>query len=394
MSEIDRQLDAAWRAASREQPPEALDASIRAAARRAVAAGPGKPKSASWWRAKTHWAPLAAAAAVAVIAVGILQLTPPEQLTPGLIADRSISTRGVEMDSRKPSSPSTIAEPARRDAALVADQLSRERDEDGARKRLEQASASMQSPSNTIPEKKQSAVEAAGAAAPAERQLAAVPEQARSMKPQMPSGETAAVAARGEPLQAPTAERAQSAKLKKDEGESPAKLASSEPFPAAMGPARTAEQMAATPPPPAGKEPFPAAAPAQIGSAAPVAPPAPRSEAFPAAGPQDKAAANVPGPATPMREAPSPQVAGALASRAEPLRSQAVGLAKVATADQPRTKDAAAPRPADEWIKLIRRLRSEGKTEEAAKELAAFRAAYKERADELLPVDLREAKKP
>jgi hypothetical protein len=311
-----------------------------------------------------------------------------------LIADRSISTRGVEMDSRKPSSPSTIAEPARRDAALVADQLSRERDEDGARKRLEQASASMQSPSNTIPEKKQSAVEAAGAAAPAERQLAAVPEQARSMKPQMPSGETAAVAARGEPLQAPTAERAQSAKLKKDEGESPAKLASSEPFPAAMGPARTAEQMAATPPPPAGKEPFPAAAPAQIGSAAPVAPPAPRSEAFPAAGPQDKAAANVPGPAAPMREAPSPQVAGALASRAEPLRSQAVGLAKVATADQPRTKDAAAPRPADEWIKLIRRLRSEGKTEEAAKELAAFRAAYKERADELLPVDLREAKKP
>ena len=62
------------------------------------------------------------------------------------------------------------------------------------------------------------------------------------------------------------------------------------------------------------------------------------------------------------------------------------------TMDQARAKDAAPPRPADEWIKLIRRLRAEGKTDEAAKELAAFRAAYKERADELLPADLRTAK--
>ena len=58
----DRQIEAAWRAASRDQPPVALDDSIRAAARRAVAAAPGK-KPKSWWRVKTHWLPLAAAAA-------------------------------------------------------------------------------------------------------------------------------------------------------------------------------------------------------------------------------------------------------------------------------------------------------------------------------------------
>jgi len=69
-----------------------------------------------------------------------------------------------------------------------------------------------------------------------------------------------------------------------------------------------------------------------------------------------------------------------------------MGPAAVASADRASAKDAGQPRPADEWIKLIRRLRAEGKTEEATKELAAFRAAYKERADELLPVDLREGK--
>ena len=51
-----------------------------------------------------------------------------------------------------------------------------------------------------------------------------------------------------------------------------------------------------------------------------------------------------------------------------------------------------APRPADEWIRLIRKLQSEGRNDDAVKELTAFRAAYKERADALLPADLRAIK--
>jgi hypothetical protein len=48
-----------------------------------------------------------------------------------------------------------------------------------------------------------------------------------------------------------------------------------------------------------------------------------------------------------------------------------------------------AVRPVDEWVKLIRRLRYEGNVAEAAKQLALFRDAYKDRADALLPSDLR-----
>ena len=46
------------------------------------------------------------------------------------------------------------------------------------------------------------------------------------------------------------------------------------------------------------------------------------------------------------------------------------------------------PLPVTDWVALIRRLRAEGKTDEAAKELAAFRAAHAEH-EKLLPSDLR-----
>src|SRR6266404_727178 len=79
MSEIDPELDATWRAASREQPPAALDDAIRAAARREVGARPGGLRGAP------RWLPFAAAATVAAIAVGIFQMTPPERVTPPAI---------------------------------------------------------------------------------------------------------------------------------------------------------------------------------------------------------------------------------------------------------------------------------------------------------------------
>jgi hypothetical protein len=48
-------------------------------------------------------------------------------------------------------------------------------------------------------------------------------------------------------------------------------------------------------------------------------------------------------------------------------------------------------RPVAEWIALIRKLRTEGRTDEAAKELADFRSAHGANADALLPPDLRQA---
>src|SRR5215471_11029229 len=75
-TERDPAVDAAWRDASREEPPGALDEAIRAAARCEVGAAPRRRRDKHWWY------PLAAAATVGVIAIGLVQLTPPEQVAP------------------------------------------------------------------------------------------------------------------------------------------------------------------------------------------------------------------------------------------------------------------------------------------------------------------------
>jgi len=92
MNEIerDREVGTAWRAASREEPPPALDAAIRAEARRAVGAAPGRERSKHWWY------PLAAAATVAVLAVSIVQLMPPEQVAPTVVAEQSAVPRAAQ----------------------------------------------------------------------------------------------------------------------------------------------------------------------------------------------------------------------------------------------------------------------------------------------------------
>jgi hypothetical protein len=48
-------------------------------------------------------------------------------------------------------------------------------------------------------------------------------------------------------------------------------------------------------------------------------------------------------------------------------------------------------RPVAEWVALIRKLRTEGRIQQAAKELADFRAAHGANADALLPPDLKQA---
>ncbi|MEO7500611.1 MAG: hypothetical protein ABIX11_13590 [Casimicrobiaceae bacterium] len=75
----DPALDAAWRAQATDTPPPALDAAILAAAHRAVKSAPAKVgrggEATRPWR---WWTPLAAAAAIGAIAIGVLQLAPPE----------------------------------------------------------------------------------------------------------------------------------------------------------------------------------------------------------------------------------------------------------------------------------------------------------------------------
>jgi hypothetical protein len=75
-----------------------------------------------------------------------------------------------------------------------------------------------------------------------------------------------------------------------------------------------------------------------------------------------------------------------------PLAKMAAGRAAEAGVDEARAKDRGKLSVAD-WIVLIRRLRDEGKSADAARELAAFRVAHADHA-KLLPPDLRDWRPP
>ena len=336
----DRDIVATWRAASRDEPPAALDDAIRAAARRAVGAGPSRARHMRTW-------PLAAAAVMAVFAIGLLQLTPPEQVTPGMDSDglpaRQLAKNaaspmdvgsGVVGESAKSSPPVTVA--ANGDRAASA----------SSKPDVSVAAATSPSAPAPVP-----APATAFAPAPTDERRADLSRkklaQALAPSPPAPPPE----------LQGATRMRDQSASITANapteslrEFDAKTKQESGGAQPEARVAAKTQRA-----------EPFPA----------PPTAPAPPPTLAPA--PPAMSAMN--------RAAPT-EATGALAARSD---------AAPAAMPQKLAKDS-TPRPADEWIKLIRKLQSEGRNDEVMKELTAFRAAYKERADALLPADLRALK--
>ncbi|MEP7329799.1 MAG: hypothetical protein ABI777_11345, partial [Betaproteobacteria bacterium] len=73
----DDTLNRAWRAQSTDTPSSALDAAILAAAHRAVGSGPRDAKlPAEATSPQRWWMPLAAAATIGVVVIGILQVAP------------------------------------------------------------------------------------------------------------------------------------------------------------------------------------------------------------------------------------------------------------------------------------------------------------------------------
>jgi hypothetical protein len=80
---------------------------------------------------------------------------------------------------------------------------------------------------------------------------------------------------------------------------------------------------------------------------------------------------------------------GARGAAPAPARSSLAARSALAgAAGETHIKDR-APLPVADWIALIRRLRAEGNTAEAARELAAFRSAHADH-ERLLPSDLRD----
>ena len=79
---------------------------------------------------------------------------------------------------------------------------------------------------------------------------------------------------------------------------------------------------------------------------------------------------------------------GGAAARPAPLAKMAMGNVTAERADETRAKET-APLAVPEWIALIRKLRAEGQSDDAARELAAFRKAHADH-ERLLPPDLRD----
>ena len=321
MSDVDDKLDAAWHATSREEPPAALDDAIRAAARRAVGAGPSRTRHMRSW-------PLAAAAVVAVLAIGIVHLTPPEHVTPTIVADSSARRDAIKEQDAPPrpvaapavdaTAPAIPAPPVATAPPPAPHPAPSDRVNSAPRKQVAQPATA---PPTNPP------VAIAGNAP--QRDAAA-------------TGETDATRDRIAELKS---------KLERAESEAPAKKGFAEPFPAAPAMPKT-DTAAAAP-----------TAPAPVLAAA--------SKSVPTSGGAAAADGSLAG-------------RNSVAPAAAPMR-----LAKAAP--EREVKDA-APRTPDEWIKLIRRLQSEGRKEDVLKEIAAFRSEYKDRADSLLPADLREIK--
>ena len=278
----DPRVDAAWRALSSEEPPKSLDAAIMAAARREVGAGPQKIATREAIADRRRWWPLAAAATIAAIAVGVLQLTTPDQIGAPASDKTVVSDVPTPASRPAPEMPTTPSRPEE------------PKPEAGNALRAEQAPTRADSPRRQAP--------APESRAPAKRELAA--------------GDTSAMA---------------------------------EPFPAAPT--------------------QPAVAAAPVGILASPAPPPASAPLLSAQRAQESASAQ---PA--------------------PLAKMAAGRTADARADEARVRDR-GPLPVVEWIALIRRLRDEGKSADAAKELAAFRVAHADH-EKLLPSDVRDWRPP
>jgi len=349
---VDPRVDRAWREASREEPPASIDAALIAAAHRDAGAGPRPVGAREARAARRQWWPLAAAATVAAIAVGVLQLAPREEL------GAPAAEKAVVSDMPEP-----VAKVAPPSAALAP--LADEPRQSGGsaapvRKEISREDASRRP--------------AAAADAPEPRRQAPAPARVSPPVPEPFPGTPKLAADAPKPSAAPLAEPMSPQEAPR----SPAAAGNM-----SMGRVTPPRDAAATPE-----------------TVAPPIAPAPRTEAPASRTEAPASRTEAPPPRTeapaPRTEAPAPRAEGPASRMSErasaapapaPLAKMAAGREADAGNNDARIKDR-APLPIADWIALIRRLRDEGNRAEAAKELAAFRAAHLDH-EKLLPPDLR-----
>ncbi len=424
----DPAFDDAWRALSREEPSAALDAAVRAAARREVGAGPQMsaarddarpraPKPMNWWR------PLAVAATLGALAVGLMQLVTPERIGApgrdgGVVSDMPATTAARQAEGAKKQAAGAsneVAPPEEKARAMSAPAASAG---GGDRKEAQAQSAAptaqpapfddfkqQRTRKDAAPERKR---DAGPVAAPATPVAPATPAAPVAHSPpatpaakhlEEPAGAPAASVA---PLRAEEAASSTASGAPTHPGEplhSPPKAESpraAEPFPA-----ESAMQQGATTKREAASDAVSGRAP---GAAGVIAPPAPKPPSDKTQAPKP-AAENRAAPLEKLKTAPEQSVGdrGAAMSESPPLRREqdaqasTQGQSAMQAAAPAGTLDArVAGHPAlavPDWITLIRRLIAEKSYIAADKELAAFRTAHPD-AQRLLPPDLRDWKAP
>ena len=310
----DPRFDQAWAAVSDEAPPPALDAAILAAARREVGAGPREARTAvaEATRPERWWFPLAAAATIGAIALGVLQVVGPDGVFGG-------------------GAPAVV--------------------------------------SDLPPE------------------TAATSRTAPAPKPDAPPGTTTTPPVAGSEAPGPTPIRppVRSAPLPTP----PADTVRPAPRPMPPPAAATAGKSEAPPgdpaPAPAGAVAREATADAIPGAARDPRPPVLRFAPSPAPAPDGAVeAATVPA-APPAGSSPISRERTATQATAAKLAATPAERARADAAPAARAPGALLPVP--EWIALIRRLRDEGRIDDAMKELSAFRRAHPDHRL-LLPPDL------
>jgi hypothetical protein len=324
-------FDRLWREASAEEPAPALDDALRAAARRAVAAGPQRvaPAVEEATRPERWWFPLAAAATIGAVAFGLLQIVGREHLT------GETAPGGVVSDVAAPAAPPRARAPT----------------------------AANPAPEVVVPP---APTPQALPAAPAAASLPIAPAPAHSA---VSVGASKPTAARNE------AQRAD----------------------AARPPAAEPAAEVVTPRPAVAPAPAPPPAPATAAAHAPVPFPgalAKEEQRIGSPAAAGRPLLGVPG-ASPAPASPPSPAASATQSRSIERSARTSTLRSAPAADgsgvEPlaRERTAQAPLPVAEWIALIRRLRDEGRLDDAKRELVAFRMAHPDHA-RLLPPDLRD----
>lgn len=379
----DPALERAWRAHSRESPPPALDRAILAAAHRAVGSGPqdAARTGAEATRPQRWWMPLAAAATIGVVAIGILQVTPDEEL--------AVAPPKAEVAARAGERVAAAVAPATTNVGEAVQERARETVEGDRQHALPAPRAAPPAPARAPMTAKLAAEPAdtaaqkqAPAAAPEPRPFPATPSQKKTddasvAEGKLEAGRSRAAVVGSAKLTAPVDAMRPEAPAGTVRPEAPAAAVRDQ---AASGDARAVARKDAA----RGDMPQ-RAAPAE--ASAPMAATPPPAAAT--AGTAMSSTARAMPQSAPARARESEDTPGAMRQQrttAAPPSPPPAALAKtVPAADEPRLK---ARDPAA-WIARIRKLRDDGNAAEAAQELRAMRLAIAD-ADLRLPADMRE----